>query len=450
MRTLLDLFHAEAHTPQWEEKVYQAAERINPSASGLTRAYRNDAFVMVRLKKAERLATHRALPFVEDAAAADWPSAEVRDILPNLQARARKFGADATPPLLAGTISLYDELASPSGLKASLEASPDALAKLERNPAYRFDPAAYSDYLDRVRFEAAAALLSDQVDPETVPAAYFVDPSRRADLEFRAALDSPHDPQLWENLAAADAPGFFRRWAGHRADAAHTELRRQSLAAVQEYGNSLELLEDLRDRSAQGRDWTAVWLDLHESTEAALAAARASGSGDPVTGQRIERLESLHAALESPRPLPLTAVTVRFGQQEMDAGERVRVRLRIEPSGEVFESGEFPLGPAAPAGTGWVGTAAVDWRPEVGAHDSFTAEVILSGSGRPLLEVAWDSLVERAGPSALTRPRESEAGSVRFLLDPAWWKGLDLPAAETMQPVSPGAVVSPPMTHPGR
>ncbi len=450
MHTLLELFHAQTHTPDWEKQVYQAAERINPSASGLTRAYRNAAFVLVRLKNAERLPSHRSLPYEPVLDTAQWPSAEVRDILPNLAAQARKFSGSATPPLLSGAVSLYAELSSPEGLLSSFESAPDALSKLERNPAYRFDPVAYDDYLDRIRFESASALLTEGVDPETLPAEYFVDPQRRSDLEFRAALDQPQNAEYWEELARHDGPGFFTRWAGHQAELARADQARQAQRAELAYENSLELLGNLHQRIAQGRDWTAIWLDLRDSAETALAGARATAVQDASGSLRTSRLENLCADLVRERPLPFTAVTVRLAPDALSEPAQVRVRLRIEPLGEVYESEAFRLGPAAPAGSGWVGTAAVDWTPAVGADNTFSADVISVADGERLLQVAWESLAQRSGPAALTRPREGDAGSIRFLLDSSWWQSLEVPTVDSMKPLATSSVVAPSLTRPGR
>lgn len=434
MRQLMDLFHADSKSPTWEDDVYAAAERINPSASGLTRAYRNAAFVMVRLKKAEQQPAHRALPYAPDFATVEWPSAAVRDILPSLRAQLRKFGNNPPPPLLKGAVWLYQDLAAPGPLSDRFAGSPDALEPVENNPAYRFDPAVYQDYIHRVRFETARRLLHQDTDPETVPAVYFVDPTRRADEEFRAALDAPRDPSRWEDLAAGGGPSFFTRWAGREAQRLRTRQGQQRSSARSDYEACRSLLPRLGSQAAAGADWTGVWLDLRDRIESGRRALRGSGPLDESDRQRLARMEQAAAALSRPRELPLTAVTVRFRPDALGGAQNVRLRLQVEPEEKEWTTEPFPVGPAAPAGSGWVGTKQLDWKPLVGPEDGFTATVTDAASGETLLEVDWAPLVDRAGPAALTRPRDGDSGSVLFRLDPAWWKQLTIPVLDPVQP----------------
>ena len=88
------------------------------------------------------------------------------------------------------------------------------------------------------------------------------------------------------------------------------------------------------------------------------------------------------------------------------------------------------MGPAAPAGTGWVGTGRVDWIPSVNSGSSFQAQVLDAETGESLLLVDWMPLTQGMGPGALTRPREGESGSVKFRLDQAWWSGLSFSGLE--------------------
>ena len=170
MQALLTHFHADQWSQQWEDNLYRAAEQISPSATGMTRAYRNAAFVIVRLKKAERLAAHRDLPFFPGFEHVSWPCPEVQNVLPSLRKQVQKFAIGEVPPLLAGTANLYAYLGQPAKLVEDMTTTPTALEKLERNPAFAFDPAAYRDYLNRIRFEAADSVLEQAMDRQDVPA----------------------------------------------------------------------------------------------------------------------------------------------------------------------------------------------------------------------------------------------------------------------------------------
>ena len=77
MSALLDLFQAEHWSPAWEKKVEEAAGKVSPTASTMTRAYRNSAFSFLRIKKAERQSAHRNLPYRNEFTNGAWPSPSV-------------------------------------------------------------------------------------------------------------------------------------------------------------------------------------------------------------------------------------------------------------------------------------------------------------------------------------------------------------------------------------
>ncbi|MBU8869352.1 MAG: hypothetical protein KOO60_00630 [Gemmatimonadales bacterium] len=430
MQTLLTRFQQEQWSQRWEDQLYKAAEQISPSAAGMTRAYRNAAFVIVRLKKAERLTAHRDLPYAVDFENTSWPCTEVQDVLPSLRKQMRKFAVGEAPLLLSGISSLYTHLGKPDDLAEEMRIYPTALEKLESNPAFIFDPGAYTDYLDRIRFEAAGSLLDLGADPDIIPDAYFIGGDRKADLAFREAQRRPEDPRSWAAQAAGDGPAFYVSWSKKQAGLARDAVLVRQRVLDQDYRDCVGLSETLRRHAAAGEDWTETWLVLwKQATDSSLGFAGEVDAGR-LTADRQARLQTFLGELEQERSLPLTAVTIRFAQAILSEPTEVLLKFRIEPGGRILVSPPILIGPASPAGTGWVGTGNLGWNPPVGPRSSFKAEVLDAVTGESLLKVDWDSLVEGMGPGLMTRPREGDSGSVKFRLDPAWWGGLSFSILE--------------------
>jgi hypothetical protein len=428
MRALLVLFQERQWSQAWEDELYRAAELVSPSASGMTRAYRNAAFVLVRLKKAERLAAHRNLPFAEELGESDWPCAEVQDVLPSLRKQVRKFAAGESPDLLTDVANMYAYLGKPMDLVMSATDSPATLTKLEKSTCYTFDPASYQDYVARIRFEAASTMMES--NPESLTDVYLIDRQGASDDVFRQALQQPLNPQLWEELAQQDMPAFFARWADRQAHRARESLFVRQQDFDQNYRDCIELMAVLDRRIVAGQDWTGSWLDLSEKVSAARGGLVGDDGGDRVRAGRLARLDTLSTEMNQGRSLPLANVTVRLNRDDLAAEAVVVLKFRIEPDGQELVSSPFALGPAAPAGSGWVGTGSLDWSPVVYPDSGFQAEVQIEATGETLLEVDWASLNQRMGAGALCRPREGAAGSVKFRLDPDYWSELSLSQLE--------------------
>lgn len=428
MRALLVLFQERNWSPQWEANLYRAAEQVSPSASGMTRAYRNSAFVLVRLKKAERLAAHRNLPFVEELNATSWPCAEVQDVLPSLRKQVQRFTEGEAPPLLADIAGIYAYLGKPTDLVNAVVTNPDKLKRLENSSGFSFDPAAYEDYLARIRFEAANQLLKTGSGP--LPDPYLVDRDGGADERFRLALQQPADPRLWEEVAQQDLPAFFSRWAGQQAERARAAVLVRQQNFDRSYLQCVDLLSALNRRVSAGEDWTGSWLDLLEQVAAADGILADIVDVDRVRAGRLARLDTLRTELTRNRPLPLANVTVRMDFDGLSSDTVVVLNFRVEPGGQELVSSPFVLGPAAPAGSGWVGTGTLGWNPIVNADSSFRAEIRIAETGEPLLEAEWGSLNQRMGAGALCRPREARNGSVKFRLEPSYWSELSLSELE--------------------
>lgn len=420
MAGLLEAFEAERWSQDWADRLFAAAERVAPSASPTTRAYRNSAFALVRLKRAERTAAARDLPFGAGFGDGAWPAPAVADVLGDLRREAGRFGAAGGPPVLAGTLALYDALAE----VGALSADPDRLERLARGPAVRFDPEVYGDYLDRVRCEADWARLEAAAADSTGSTAGVQDAAGL--LRFHNAREGVQDASFWEAEAGLQQRPFLARWAGRLAAEARDDRGRRLAAFDERWRTCLDLRDQVAGRAASRSDWTAAWCDLRDLTASLCADYARAAGGDPELAARVTAAADLLAALKRPRLLKLGAVTVRCGPGVMDSPADVMVQLLAPGAATALPVATVRLGPAAPAGSGWVGTASLDWQAMVSAHDELTVRV-LDQAGRELMATRVPALADRGGPGALARPRGEGAVTASFRLDAGWWSGLDLP-----------------------
>jgi hypothetical protein len=243
---------------------------------------------------------------------------------------------------------------------------------------------------------------------------------------FRAALAETTSATAWRIESLTQEHPFLARWAERQADRALAREPELRVRFDGEWQQCLDLQAQVRARAAEGRDWTAQWLDLRDHTVDLLGVHVRRTGGDREVAARLGRAADLVRAMGEPRVLGLSAVTVRLAPDVLQEPLPVVAELLVVGRTAPLRSAPFTVGPAAPAGTGWVGNAALDWRVNVGADDALMVRV-LDPAGRELLRVDCPSLNERVGPGALARPRGTEAGTVSFQLDPAWWTRPDLP-----------------------
>ena len=426
MTGLLGAFAADSWSEGWEKNLHAAAEKVSPSASATTRAYRNGAFALVRLKRAERLPAARDLPFGEKFGDGVWPAPEVRDVLVDLDKQIQRFDDGAVPGVLAATVSLYAALAR-AGSLARDAAARDVLEDLRRNPAVRFDPARYGDYLERIRFEAARTALAAATDSTGIPDHLYSGRESLMAHRFQAAMAETTGSTAWRIETLTQEDPFLARWAEHQADRA---LARESERRGQ-FADQWQVCQGLQaqvtTRAAEGRDWTAQWLDLRDQAVGLLDTYVRQSGGDRDLAASLTDAADLVRAMDAPRVLGLTGVTVRLAPEVLEAAVEVVVEFQVAGRDGVLRSGPVALGPAAPQASGWVGTAALAWEAVLGAEEAVTVRV-LDAAGRELLRAECPSLHDRVGPGALARPRGNEAGTVAFQVDPRWWSSLALPS----------------------
>lgn len=410
MASLVELFQAEAWNPRWTVDLKRAADRVSPTASPLTRAYRNCAFQILRLKEAERTALARSLAYAPSLAGQPWPAPAIRGLLPDLRRAAGAFPPGEAPALVAGTLKLYADLGDPVRASERAAADPRYLSGLEANAAFRFDAAAYRPFLDRLRYEAAISKPGSGTTGG--------EPQR-----FRRALATGRAAPRWLALADSLRTPFLAEWARRQAGAAEVaadqrrQIREGQLAAARRAAT------DLRRAAAEGRDWSGEWRQLSALATRFLGEAAAGGDGSDGTNEMAE----LAAALDRQLPLRLRQATVRLPQAALPGPDLAVLEVSVTTGDGVQRSSAFPIGPSAPAGTGWVGNVTLDLVLPFGPRDELTCRVV-AADGRVLLQSLVPSLADNGGPGSFGRLRSGEGGGLHLQADPAWWTGLVLPA----------------------
>jgi hypothetical protein len=413
MAALVELFQAPAWSPRWAAELKAAAELVSPTTSPLTRAYRNCAFQLLRVKEAERAPASRGLPYAADLAAQSWPSPVIRGLLPDLRRAAGAFARDGAPTLIGGTLKLYADLADPVRVAGQAAADAQVLVRLEANPAFRFDAAVYRPYLDRLRYEAASRR-ADRSDALAREAARF----------GRAAGDGRPAKQ-WQALADSLKTPFLAEWARRRAGAAELAAGERREVRAGQLVATREAAADLRRAAAEGLDWSADWRRTSALVTRFLGDASASGDGSDGTAEIAE----LAVALERSLPLRLVQATIRLTPAVLTQPEVAVLEVAV-PGGEaIWRSRAFTVGPAAPAGTGWVGNVDLDWTVPLGARQALTCRVV-AADGRRLLDVTAPSLADGGGPGTFGRLRPADGGSVHLKAGAGWWTALALPAPQ--------------------
>ncbi len=416
MTAVVNLLAAEAWSDLWERKLQRAAEMVSPAASPATRAYRNSAFALLRLKEAERREDNVALAYAETPAELSWPSAEAAEQVRRLRREAGRFPARRVPPLLAATIELYTSLEEP----AVLAADPSRLAALEENAAVRFDPAGYGPFLARLKFDAVAAGSSADRDPA----------GAAARARFRTEAPDRDDGPGWRLLAADLDDPFLKEWAVRRADAADARALARQSDFTAAWVACRDAVAALRADAAAGRDWSAQWRRADALAREIQNTYLTPPPQDPAGREQVVALGRLAAALGAPLPVEVASVTVRLDADALREPARVRFELTSGPGGETLLSDEFTIGPAAPAGSGWVGTCAPGWTLALGCRQHLTGRVV-AADGQTVLEVGAQSLAAGEGPAAWATPRRGETGSLTLRLGAGFWEALQLPAEGT-------------------
>lgn len=427
MASLLTLFGAKTWSQTWEKNLARAAGKVSPAASRMTRAYANSAFALIRLKKAERRGDQESLPFLQELKDQDWPSAEIRSILPSLRAQTAMFANGRAPALLTSTLDLYAALKRPVSLAAEAAESPRILAELTANRAYQFHPAVYRDFLERVRFEAAQLRLDGQGDPALIPDHLYAGGERDLVVAFSDTMSIHHTPAAWDSLAGSLGTPFMTRWAEYLGSLARSDLEKTRKEFDSAWIECRDSVAELRKEVAAGRDWTKTWLAVKEQTQDILSTHARVLAQDPEREAKLADIANLAVSLRATLPLGLQAGTIRLDQDRLPDSTKAVLEIRVVPEGKAWRSEKFYIGPAAPEGMGWVGTVSLEHSLEIQPRQGLEVKIISAKNDEILLTVTCPPLAEGVGPGGMARPRTGDTGAVTLKIDPDYWKSLRVP-----------------------
>ncbi|MDX2473302.1 MAG: hypothetical protein QNL91_06290 [Candidatus Krumholzibacteria bacterium] len=428
MAEVVALFQASGWSRAWEKKMVGAAEKISPSVGQTTRAYRNSAFVLIRLKRAER-GDNKNLPFASRYQAEQWPTAQVKAVLSTLRKEAGRFSDKNAPELLGATLALYTTLEAPEKAIERISGSAGAWKKLQANAAVTFDPDLYGNFLERLRFEAAGRQIAASSDPGDIPAHLYQGQTRWSVAAFADSLPVLTQADQWQAMSTSADDAFLGRWADHLAGNMLARLAHVQSEFDEVWADCRAQSVAIQSQAKAGYDWSGSWNKLYTAAASAKEQYAATLGEDPVQLARFEYLDELAASLAAKRPLKIGRVTVRLDQVVLSEATEVQLELRTPERGGVWTSEPFLVGPSAPEGTGWVGTMLVDWTVPVSPRHQMTGRVVTVADQSALLEVTYPSLADGAGPAELVRPRTGEQGSLGFRVElEEYWSGLEIPA----------------------
>jgi len=248
--------------------------------------------------------------------------------------------------------------------------------------------------------------------------------AREAARFGRAAGDGSSARQ-WQDLADSLKTPFLAEWARRRAGAAVTVAGERRGERSSQFAGVRAAAGDLRRAAAEGRDWSPEWRLTSELAARYLGESSASGDGTDGSAEIAE----LAAFLDRPLPLRLERATIRLTPAALAQPEVAVLEVTVPGSDSTWRSRAFTVGPAAPAGTGWVGHVALDWTVPLGARQALVLRVV-AADGRRLLDFTAPSLADGAGPGTYGRLHPGEGGSVQLKVDAGWWAALALPAPQ--------------------
>jgi len=420
MSRLLGLFQATSWSPQWQAELQAAAEKVPPAASPVTRAYRNSAFALARLKAAEHLPAALGLPFGGGWSRGGWPSAEVRETLPVLRRTAGMFRQGQAPLVVASIVEIYALIAESGAAAVRAGDDPAYWRDLNANPAVAFDPVVFEDVLSRLRFEALRPYLDRGDPPATWPTHLTTLAAAPGILQFYGMLATSTSNVGWAGFSGDVTDPFLNRWARYLATTYGAEARDQLVAFGGAWDRMTTAASVVRSRAAAGNDWSGEWRNLQGATLDLLDRYVLAFGDDPVCRAQMAAAAHLLEAMNEPVNVHVTAATLKL--EAIPPGADLVLEAVVMPQMTTVRA---PV-PAVESGRKVI-PVPLDWNLEWAPTSWVTFRVRKSGTADVLLEVVCPSLQEQAGPGALVRPLQSEAGSVAVGIDAGVWRQLVLP-----------------------
>jgi hypothetical protein len=214
--SLETLLASERWEPRWNDDCETAVDALVGVRQARARRLRDDALLLVRLKRAEHATGFADQAFLATYGPWALENPAVADILPDVFERGQASGEDA-PALLRATAAFYTALARAAVPNAPFDLVAATLVDLAENRASRFDPGAYGDHLARLRFTLLERLTAAGTPAQELPAICFDGGDPGEHLDFLAMLASAPDAAAWQLHAANLTDPFLMRWARHLA-----------------------------------------------------------------------------------------------------------------------------------------------------------------------------------------------------------------------------------------
>ncbi len=424
MTQLVDLFRATSWSRPWQQELKSAANLVSPAASPVTRAYRNCAFALCRLKDAEHTPESLQVPFGQGWQEGTWPAVTVRTQLPTLRRMAGMFGQGQAPAVVAGTVEIYSLLEDIGQAASRAAAEPEFWLHLHANPAVAFDPMVFDDVLGRLRFEALRPSLDRGIPPRSWPEHLTTQAGAMEIVEFYGVMATDRNPDTWRSYAGEITDPFLSRWGAHLAETYGAAERGDLVSFASAWNEMIDGSAAVRAQAAANEDWTATWLDLHTSALDLLDRYVLAFRDNPVCLAQVAMASNLLATMSSPLTVRMTGATIMLGQ---DPGARSLVmELQVQPGDR--KPLRQALAPAERAETGDGDLHAdLDWTLQLDPQQWVTVKVLDEATHVVLLETVCPALLERVGPGGFTRPLTTQEGTVRFTVAPGLWRQLKLP-----------------------
>jgi len=379
-------------TDGWSDLIRTGVDELGAVRHGRAHDLRDDAELLARLKQAEHQSDQASRAFGTQETTEQGITIAVADVLPAFYRRVQHRGSAATSPLLVATAELYQGLAQAAAGLADGETLARLVPELEQNLAYRFDPALYGDHLSRVRFDLFAELVRTRVPADSLVG--MLGSEQRVDehLRFLDALSRPTSAEAWRELADRLADPFLQRWAAHQvARLEHDRnaiLERLTVTCVDLAAGRVALQRLAASGGRCGEEWWRLADVAHRAREAAVTAGLV-GDQSPVVRELLDHA----AALRAPPPLDLAGVTVRLDPTLSATPLDVVVEVQVADH-DLLTTAPFRLGPASPAGVGWVGAVDVAREFAIRAGDPIQMTVRPCEGDRALAEFRGTWLAE--------------------------------------------------------
>lgn len=408
----------------WSREVRTAVDALGAVRRGRAHDLRDDADLLARLKQAEQRSALANLAYrgLDDQQVL---TPAVADILPSVYRRVEARDRAASPALLTATADLYRGLTEAFGDTTAPARMAGLLPVLTRNRAHRFDPAAYGDHLARLRFRLVAQLVAARAPADSLITLLDSEQRVAEHLAFLSLMSRPSaDAAAWRALADQLDDPFLRRWARHRLagldrdlEARLAELR----ASCEGLRTERAAFERLVASGGRGGD---RWWQMSQAAARAQALLAAGGIPD-AEAHLIEEVADQVAFLAAPPALSLDGVTVRLDDGLTDDPVDVVVEVQVA-RGEPRVTPTFRIGPAAPAGSGWVGAAEVGWTLPIQAGDAVRVTVRPSDGDRTLAEFRGRWL-EQWDPRDLGSLASDQGVRISWRLERPYWDALEAP-----------------------